>query len=150
MNDLDLTLGVHAPVLLPVKGREEPLKLTPITKGVQADFSAWLEFLARKKVHSQRNEVDEDTFAAMLLKVGDKADLGYYRFFGQHASRMISRQDGAGARKMFHLMLLYHQPRMTEEEAYAIFDANTVEVTAAVQQMMSAGKNGVSPAVVVS
>ncbi len=150
MNDLDLTLGVHAPVLLPVKGREEPLKLSPITKGVQADFSAWLEMLARNKVYAMQEEISESKFDDLLLKIVDKANLGHYRFLGEHSGKMISRRDGTGARKLFHLMLLYHQPKTTEEEAYRIFDENTPAVTAAVQQMMSAGKNGVSPAVVVS
>lgn len=138
MSDLQLALGVEAPSIFIVDGKE--YKLCPITKGIQADMGEWLKLQAKKELYAMQGDLDDEAFAAVLTRFAEKAAQGRYGFFSPHGQKMMRDVHGPALAHLFYLMMQRYQPKMTEEEATALLRANTPVVTQAINDLVQQGK----------
>lgn len=132
MTEINRALGSAASPY-PLLVGDTTYQLTPLTKGVQGAFEAWLKARARADIHAMKSELSQEDYIAALAKVARDGVAGIYLFTGEVAAQAMQTLDGLV--HLLWLMLQKHQPKLTEEDVFTLAVEHQEECAAALNDM---------------
>lgn len=133
MSELNDLLGTPISFVL----GEETFKLQRFCPAIEEAHSEWLMLRVLKELQKRRKWVTDDDYAAAFVKITEHSAIGKYTFTSENFQDSLA--SATGTKHIFYQCLKVHHPKLTEADAYRMWEEHKTECALALAGIWGKG-----------
>jgi hypothetical protein len=149
MSELARALGNHGPIRFAVDALGQTWYLSTAPQYLKAQYEEWMEQRAEERIEARRAGRGDEWYFNEIEKFHDRRDSGNFEWKGPVFYRLLMNTKGIPY--LLHLLLQRHHadkngdPLVSEEQAKAMYDANSEGFIKAIKQIVDDAPNSQPP-----